>query len=53
MWQTVIHYLVRSRFDGGVVKRVSVIMSDRTDDHGQVLEDLHAEELDKAMCERR
>jgi hypothetical protein len=35
----------RRRFDGGVVCRVGVVVCDGTDDHTEVLKDLHAEEL--------
>lgn len=45
MRQAIIHNLVRPRFDSGVVKRVLVVVSDRSDSHTKILEDLHAKEL--------
>ena len=52
MREVIIHQLVRKGFDGRVVLRVLVVMSDRTDSHAEVLEDLQAEEEGDRKQER-
>lgn len=45
MGQIVVHDFIRARLDCGIIQGVLVVMCDGSDGHGEVLEDLHAEEL--------
>ena len=45
MWQVVVHDLIRARWDGRVVLRVLVVLANRSDTHGDVLDYLKSEKL--------
>lgn len=47
MRQIIVYHLICPRFDRRVEFAIFVVMCDGTDSHGQILDDLETEELEK------